>query len=63
MKQETDFAFCYLSEILGRKVSDRAGEMVGKIRDLVATSEGTYPIIRAVVVRLKSGRRALGRYR
>jgi CBS domain-containing protein len=54
MNRDSTFSFLFSSEILGRKIEDRAsGSTIGSIVDLVASTGEVYPIVHAAVVRLQ----------
>lgn len=59
MNQDTDFAFLYFSEILGKKVRDPSGDVIGRIDDIVASSGEIYPVAKGLLLRLKGGEKRL----
>lgn len=48
----------YLSELIGKVVSDSNGKLIGQLKDLVASikSDATHPVIVAIVVKQKNGK-------
>ncbi len=51
--------FCYLSELLGKKVYGPGGQLLGSVQDLIATMSGNYPEVEAFVLKSGSKRRVL----
>jgi CBS domain-containing protein/sporulation protein YlmC with PRC-barrel domain len=55
MNQETPFQFLYFSQLQGRRVVDLDGGAIGKLIDLIVTTEDVYPAVRAMLLRLRGG--------
>ena len=51
--------FCYLSDLLGKKVYDDGGKRLGKVQDLIATIGTHYPEVDAFVLRHGRERKVL----
>jgi magnesium transporter len=47
----------YLSEFIKKPVVDSAGKKIGKLKDVIASSENTYPLISAVTVETSDKRK------
>lgn len=51
MDAEKGFAFRFVSEILGRRVTDLEGRTIGRVQDLLASMAHPYPVVRGLMVR------------
>ncbi|RMF94999.1 MAG: CBS domain-containing protein [Candidatus Schekmanbacteria bacterium] len=49
----------FASEVLGRDVYDREGEVIGKLEDLLVRIKDVFPTVSALVVNIKSGKKAI----
>jgi CBS domain-containing protein/sporulation protein YlmC with PRC-barrel domain len=55
MGVEKGFAFRYVSEILGRRVTDLGGGSIGRVQDVVASMAQPYPLVRGLMVGRRPG--------
>jgi len=51
MDAEKGFAFRFVSEILGRRVTDLEGRTIGRVQDVLASMAQPYPVVRGLMVR------------